>query len=108
MTQENFNELVEARLQKVKATLIEKGKEYARNNNPLHNFEVGYKLTGEHPAKVLDGFLLKHYISYRDMLADIQAAGDISPEKIREKFGDIITYFVIQEIIFLEWALAME
>lgn len=100
MTQQEFDEFVEIRLSKIKETLLVKGKEYVRNNNPLHNFEEGAKITNEHPSKVLDGFLLKHIISYRDMLKDIEQGNIPTIEKIEEKFGDIIVYFIIQEIIF--------
>jgi hypothetical protein len=50
---------------------------------------------------VLDGFLLKHYVSYRDMLTDIEAGRIVSEAKIHEKFNDILVYFLLQKNIFL-------
>lgn len=102
MKKEHFNELVEYRLQAVKDTLLKKGDEYIRNNDPLHNFNAGSNISGESPEKVLDGFLLKHYISYRDMLRDIEEEKSFTMEYVREKFGDIITYFILQEIQFID------
>jgi RecA/RadA recombinase len=98
---EQFNNLVNGRLEAVKHLLTVKGAEYIRNNDPFHNFNVGSKITGESPQKVLDGMLLKHYISYRDMLKDIEEGKQIPSSYIQEKFGDIITYFVIQEAMML-------
>lgn len=99
MTGEEFEEIVQKRLQKTQQLLLVKGREYRRNGNPFHNFEFGSNITGESPAKVLDGFLLKHIISYRDMLNDIDAGKCPKIEVIEEKLGDIITYFVIQEAL---------
>lgn len=99
MTGEEFEEIVQKRLQKTQQLLLVKGREYRRNGNPFHNFEFGSNITGESPARVLDGFLLKHIVSYRDMLNDIDAGKCPKIEVIEEKLGDIITYFVIQEAL---------
>ena len=40
MTEQDFDILVQQRVQKIQQTLIEKGKEYRRGNDPLHNFNV--------------------------------------------------------------------
>jgi len=103
MSEQEFEEIVDNRLKQVKELLLVKGKEYRRNNNPFHNFEIGSGITGEHPTRVLDGFLLKHLISYRDMLDDIETGNEIPKELISEKFGDIVTYMCIQEALFLEY-----
>lgn len=97
MTGKEFEEIVEKRLQKTQQLLVIKGREYRRNGNPLHNFETGADITGQSPARVLDGFLLKHIISYRDILNDIDKGNYPSKELLEEKLGDIITYFVLQE-----------
>jgi len=97
MTQEEFDEIVENRLQKVRELLLVKGKEYIRNNNPLHNFEVGVDISGQFSTRVLDGFMLKHYISYRDILNDIDKGKLPSNELVEEKLGDLIIYFILQE-----------
>jgi|GEM_PF-2829192 len=103
MTELKFEILVEEILNRVKELLIVKGKEYRRNNNPLHNFEKGSNISGEHPAKILDGFLLKHYISYRDLLNDIMDGKLINKDLVKEKFGDIFTYLCLQQAIFVDY-----
>lgn len=103
MTELKFEIVVEEILNRVKELLIVKGKEYRRNNNPLHNFEKGSNISGEHPAKILDGFLLKHYISYRDLLNDIMDGKPINKDLVKEKFGDIFTYLCLQQAIFVDY-----
>jgi hypothetical protein len=96
--QEKFFETqVENTLEKIKVLLIKKGKEYRRNNDVYHNFNVGAKISGQTPEKVLQGFLLKHLISYQDILNDIEEEKLPSVQLVEEKFNDIITYFLIQK-----------
>ena len=102
MTEEEFEEVVDKRLARVKELLVVKAKEYRRGGDPFHNFKRGADITGEFPTKVLDGFLLKHMVSYRDMLNDLEEGKYPSEALIDEKFGDIITYFCIQEALFLK------
>lgn len=103
MVEKEFEDIINKRLSRVKTLLIEKGKEYTRDGNPFHNFERGADMTGDKPPIILDGFLLKHLISYRDMLDDFKFDRKPPSETlIKEKFGDIITYFCIQEALFLK------
>ena len=97
MTEEGFQQVVRERCDTIVSLLAIKGKEYRRKDNPFHNFERGAKITNETPFEVLDGFLLKHLISYRDMLNDIKEGKIPSLGLVEEKFGDIINYFVLQE-----------
>lgn len=97
MKGEEFDKIVDERLAKIKQVLLVKAKEYRRNDNALHNFEIGAKIINDSPTRVLDGFLLKHLVSYRDMLNDIDDGKLPTEEYINEKFGDIINYFILQE-----------
>ena len=63
----NFDTDIEATLVQIKELLLVKGKEYRRNNDVYHNFNVGAKISGQIPEKVLQGFLLKHLVSYRSL-----------------------------------------
>jgi hypothetical protein len=97
MTEEDFDKLVDNRLNKIRELLIVKGREYRRNNNPFHNFEVGSFISNQTTTRVLDGFMLKHYISYRDILNDIDKGILPSDQLIEEKFTDIMVYLILQE-----------
>lgn len=94
---ELFDREIEITLKEIQNLLLVKGKEYSRNNDPFHNFNEGSKITGKNPYEVLDGFFLKHYISYRDMLDDISRKKIIDPAKVDEKFNDMITYLLLQK-----------
>lgn len=97
-----FNNYVDERLKLIKDVLIKKSKEYSTDNDKLENFHLGAQQSGKSREEVLDGYLLKHLVSYRKMLREL--GDDIYPNEdlIREKFGDIIIYFIIQEIQFLD------
>jgi hypothetical protein len=97
-----FEQEIETTLNEIKELLIVKGKEYRRNNDPYHNFNVGSKITGLIPEKILDGFLLKHEISIRDMTDDLEK-GILPTEKaVIEKFNDNIIYLLIKKAMILE------
>jgi len=97
MSEEEFDKLVEDRCEKIKQTLINKGREYRRNNNPLWNFEQGARMFNRHTTDILDGFMAKHWISYRDILDDIREGRCINEDVLEEKLGDILVYLVLQE-----------
>ena len=79
----------------VKHLLLIKGKEYRRDNNTYHNFEVGALMTGKRPDQVLKGFQLKHKISIQDILNDLKKG--IKPVRavVIEKLNDYIVYEII-------------
>jgi hypothetical protein len=93
----DFDMEVQSTLQKIQQLLLVKGKEYRRENNPYHNFEIGSQISGEIPEKVLQGFLLKHLVSYQDMLNDIEQGKLPKIELVEEKMNDILTYYIIQK-----------
>lgn len=93
----NFDAQFEQDLKKIQDIVIRKGREYRRENNPFHNFEKGANISNQHPALVLDGFMLKHYISYRDILNDLKQGIHQSDALIEEKIFDMIIYLLIQK-----------
>jgi hypothetical protein len=97
MTEQEFDDIVNLRLDTIKTTLIIKGKEYRRNNDPLHNFNQGSKITGKSRETVLWGFALKHLISFMDILNDIEDEGYPAEEVVEEKIGDLINYLILCE-----------
>ena len=97
MTEEQFDQIVESRLKSIKQTLIEKGKEYRRNEDPLHNFNRASEISGQSREKVLWGFALKHYVSFLDMLDDMEQDFIPSEDKVNEKIGDLINYLILAE-----------
>lgn len=99
--EQDFDIEVQSTIQKIQELLLSKGKEYRRNNDPFHNFNIGSQMSGQIPEKVLHGFLLKHLVSYQDMLNDIEKGVFPKTEVVEEKFNDILVYFFIQKAMFL-------
>ena len=97
MTEERFDEVVNVFLNSIRETLIVKGKEYRRNNNPFHNFDIGAQRSGLIREKVLDGFLLKHEISIADITNDLEKGILPKIETIEEKFGDNLIYLILKK-----------
>ena len=97
MTENEFQEVLNARLIKIKETLSSKAKEYATDMDKLHNFNVGARLTGQTRERVLWGFALKHYISFLDILDGLDKGKLPSEAIVDEKVGDLINYLVLIE-----------
>ena len=97
MTEQIFDILVQERVQKIQQTLVEKGKEYRRNSDPLHNFNMAAQLGNVTREKALWGFALKHYVSFMDILNDIENGVLPKEEVIDEKIGDLINYLILCE-----------
>ena len=96
MTEERFDEIVDVFLNNIRETLIVKGKEYRRNNNPFHNFDIGSQRSGLIREKVLDGFLLKHEISIADITNDLEKGILPKISTLDEKFGDNVIYLILK------------
>jgi len=99
--EEKFDIVVTRTLSEIKELLIVKGKEYRRNNNPFHNFETGALITGQIPERVLNGFMMKHFISYNDILNDLEQGVLPTEKMVEEKFNDILVYFLLQKAMIL-------
>jgi len=97
MKDKEFQEILQQRLKKIEQTLGQKAKEYAAEGDKLHNFNVGARITGQIREKVLWGFALKHYISFMDILDDMELGKLPSEAMVDEKIGDLINYLVLVE-----------
>lgn len=102
MNSVEFDVEVESVLQQVKDILVIKGKEYRRNDNPFHNFEIGARITGLIREKVLDGMLLKHEISISDITNDLEQNRLPSEKALNEKFIDNIVYLILKKASILD------
>ena len=96
MTEERFDQVVDIFLNNIRETLIVKGREYRRNGNVFHNFDIGSQRSGLIREKVLDGFLLKHEISIADITNDLEKGILPKISTIDEKFGDNVIYLIIK------------
>lgn len=97
MNVKDFEKVIEDIQNRIYNTIIIKAREYSRNEDRLHNFNIGADISKQSRERVLDGFLLKHYISYRDMLNDIDNNKLPSVEYLEEKIGDMLVYLMLFE-----------
>lgn len=100
--EEIFECIIEETLMQIKELLLIKGKEYRRDNNPYHNFEIGAAIEQKTREEVLQGFLLKHLISIKDMRNDLKKGIFPTESKVDEKYNDILIYFLIEKAMMIE------
>ena len=99
MSPEAFREILSGRVGQIEATLDAKGREYATGTDRLHNFKVAARITGETPAQVCVGFMVKHLVSVLD-LVQADAHGTVAAKAVvDEKIGDAINYLILLEAI---------
>jgi len=96
-----FEDRLEDILTQIGEILGIKAKEYVRNGDRLHNFNVGSQKTGQTREQVIANFRLKHEISIDDMRNDIANGNLPTKELVEEKFGDVINYFILEKISIL-------
>ena len=82
----------------VRETLVVKAKEYVRNEDMMHNFNVGSNLRNCPREKIIDAFRLKHEISRQDIVNDIEKGILPDRKKVLEKYIDIINYDILELI----------
>ena len=97
MNTNDFNKIINRRLDESKRILIEKAKEYAKGDEDrLHNFNKAAQITGESREKALFGFFLKHLVSVMDIIEDIDIR--VPTQTLTdEKIGDCINYLLLLE-----------
>ena len=97
-----FLKLVEEGLDRTRATLGIKGTIYARGDR-LSNFKSAAQTWDKTPEHCLYGMVLKHWIKFTDMVADIdEFHGLPSIEQLEETTGDIRAYMHLFEALVKE------
>ena len=101
MKTERFNEILNSRLEKIRATLERKATEYVQNDDRLYNFRRAARISDKHPAEALWGMAMKHLVSVIDL---VEGSPETIPDDdfIDEKIGDLINYLILLEAILKE------
>jgi len=104
MTVDDFNKIVDRRINEIKMVLVEKAKEYANCDDRLSNFKRIALLRSKSPEEVLMGMAVKHFQSIYDIVDDIESGVDDSKVVIMhdEKIGDAINYLILLEALIKE------
>ena len=100
--EQQFENTIANTIHELQELLLVKGREYRRNNNPYHNFEEGAVIEQKTREEILQGFLLKHLISVKDMRNDLKKGIFPTEEKVNEKYNDILIYFMIEKAMMIE------
>lgn len=107
MNQEQFDMILQRRLDKTLETAGSKGKEYSGSggDNRLHNFQQAARMSSrsdETQGEALWGMFRKHLVSLMDMIEDSKHGKIIPQAKIDEKCGDVVVYTCLLEAVFAE------
>jgi hypothetical protein len=102
MKTEQFNEIVEARCEKIKKVLVKKAAEYSSDTDRLHNFKVAARVNDETPEKALWGMMAKHLVSILDIVAATRGGRMPSAEMRNEKITDAVNYLILLEALLIE------
>lgn len=94
MRTEQFENIINNRIEMCKSVLCSKAEEYATDDR-LHNFKVAGKLQKCTAVKALGGMMAKHTVSVYDLIDDYERGKVISKEMWAEKIGDSINYLLL-------------
>lgn len=98
MTSEEFEKILNFRLNSIQNVLGSKAKEYAVGDR-LYNFKRAAEISRTSPAQALKGMFMKHLVSVLDL---IEGNLPMSEYFINEKIGDAINYLILLEAILKE------
>ena len=99
MTSEEFKSIVDRQMITCDTVLFSKAKEYAKDDDRLHNFKVAAALMGDTPIKALAGMMRKHTVSIYDMC---ESGQDYPIELWDEKITDHINYLLLLKAAIME------
>lgn len=99
MNHDYFAEFLEDIVHHMRETMLSKNHEYAPGNDKLANFKSGAKALGVTPEQCLWFYTMKHIISIQDI---VNGDAGYTPEKLREKAGDLRCYSVLLEALMKE------
>lgn len=91
-----FNDVLTRRLALITQVLGKKGLEYSTAGDRFSNFREAATIEEVSTEKALLGMMVKHEVSVRDIVKDLDAKLP-SAEMIEEKIGDWINYLILLE-----------
>ena len=99
MKAEEFEEVIERQFYICKNILIQKAKEYAADEDRLHNFKNAGGMMSCDPKAALAGMMAKHTISVYDMC---RSGKDYPIDLWEEKITDHINYLLLLRALVVE------
>lgn len=103
MNSNEFDVIVENRIESIRKILTKKAEEYASEEDRLHNFTMAALIENTTKEKALWGMAMKHLISVIDLI-DNSGNEEKLPTKeiVEEKAGDLINYLILLEAVIKE------
>ena len=107
MKRDEFIKSTEEALEQLMEILKYKGREYSTIDNTFANFEnaIGTSMCDTREG-VLWHYMLKHVVSIKDMVQELEVGGQFSKnyteEYVNEKIGDNINYLLLLRAMLLE------
>ena len=77
MNNEEFDKIIETRIEKIRRTLSFKQNEYAKGKDVLHNFKRAGHIMDCSPEKTLMFFKSKHDVSILDIVDEVDSYGNL-------------------------------
>ena len=104
MNNEEFEKILNKRIELIKATLLKKGVEYSGQlDDRMHNFKRAAQVLDITSEETLLGMKVKHDVSVMDIVTRIVYWDTLpSEEMLQEKIGDSINYLILLEAMILE------
>jgi len=98
MNNQEFEKVLETRIELIKSTLSRKAKEYSTDDR-LYNFKRAAEIARTTTEKALFGMFLKHLVSVIDI---VEGKRDFDGQILDEKIGDAINYLILLEAVLVE------
>lgn len=102
MNSDDFNKVLQIRIEQIRNVLMAKAKEYARNDDRLRNFKRAGAMQNITPEEALIGMFAKHMVSIMDLVDDLGHGQHSHTEIWNEKLGDAINYMILLEGLITE------
>ena len=99
MNTEEFDKILNYRLEAIGNVIGMKSREYAQGGDRLFNFRSAARINGCTMEQALWGMATKHLVSVQDL---VEGRLDPDPEMVNEKIGDMINYLILLEAVLKE------
>ena len=99
MTEQQFDEIFDKTIGHLKFLKDAKAKDYASQQDRLHNFKMAAQLQGTSPLAALKGMMSKQEVCILDMIYNVDS---YDPEFIDRNIDDVMMYLVLLKALILE------
>lgn len=99
VSEQEFKQLFEERVQKCRQVLVKKAQEYSSDDDKMRNFNVVARMLNMKPYQVAFLFMMKHFESLYEIIMN---GKEVSPEMWDEKMGDTLNYLFLIDAMWIK------